>query len=1104
MHDKVKEALASLKDFQKKTVEYVFDRMYNNGQNKMLVADEVGLGKTIIAKGVIAKAYQKFLDTHSAKRQFRVVYICSNQALASQNIRKLNFFGDTSLLEQDINRLTYLSYKDTKHKGANFKISALTPGTSFNNKSRFGEANERAIIYALLAHYQPFYDRRNGLKWLLIGSKEINRWNNQIESFYKNREVWLRKDIFRDFRSELMGYCLSREKEPRLFEHFGRKNDISLWHGLHHICDDLSGRNIHIFDHAAELVSTLRRLLAKICIPYLDADIFVLDEFQRYNQLIKWEQEEQSPAVEMAKAVFSIPGARILMLSATPFKAYTDEFDELNGEVHYTEFRSVLQFLLQGKEPAFWKAYEEERRAFSRLLQDAENWGGNREKIRQLKKKLEDLYTTAMVRTERLLVSTDGNALVKDVLKNKYLPLTAEDIQDFVNLDAISKKLDELTGRKLPIPVEYVKSTPFALSFLQGYQLKKRLGEEIEKIADLKKMVLKNSDLFVSRKAIKEYKTIISLKASKLPNAKLRGILENNEDGWSLLWVPPTLPYYELQGVFKSTDFFTKTLLFSNWVMVPKMIASIMSYEAERRTIGRLPTGPEEEVDYFKRARTPKQQFTFKTINREGAKQEAKQLSNFVLLYPCLSLATLYDPKSNLENKLSLPQLKKELTKKIGTVLEKLNIRKYGKGGGEMDKWFWAAPILMDRLGAETNPMIADWFASTKAHTLEVSVNAEDEDERDKAEHQGRELHFEIIHRFFHDEVISLPKLTDEKYKELIEHLAEMTLASPAICIYRTLIQYFKEPSRTLDAAYHIALSFLSLFNRPESIAVIRLSIDNGPYWQRVLQYCIHGSFQAMLDEFVYLLYDCEGIKEVLDIQDYITDILTLKTSTIDIDHRDSFLNAEGARKLSIRTHYAMDFGLQKRAVTHGTNREVNLRQTFNSPFRPFVLATTSIGQEGLDFHLYCKKIIHWNLPHNAIDLEQREGRINRYKGLVIRQNLAKEFKDKLLGVSHGILWDHLFALAGAYREKARVPCDLIPFWHFEPSAGFHSQIERYVPLYPFSRDIEKYNDIRRILTYYRLTFGQPRQEDLIQTFNEEIKKEDLEELLINLCPLLL
>ena len=40
--------------------------------------------------------------------------------------------------------------------------------------------------------------------------------------------------------------------------------------------------------------------------------------------------------------------------------------------------------------------------------------------------------------------------------------------------------------------------------------------------------------------------------------------------------------------------------------------------------------------------------------------------------------------------------------------------------------------------------------------------------------------------------------------------------------------------------------------------------------------------------------------------------------------------------------------------------------------FRPFVLASTSVGQEGLDFHTYCHRLVHWNLPSNPVDLEQR------------------------------------------------------------------------------------------------------------------------------------
>lgn len=50
----VKRSLASLKDFQRATVNVVYDNLFKNGQQRMLVADEVGLGKTIVAKGVIA------------------------------------------------------------------------------------------------------------------------------------------------------------------------------------------------------------------------------------------------------------------------------------------------------------------------------------------------------------------------------------------------------------------------------------------------------------------------------------------------------------------------------------------------------------------------------------------------------------------------------------------------------------------------------------------------------------------------------------------------------------------------------------------------------------------------------------------------------------------------------------------------------------------------------------------------------------------------------------------------------------------------------------------------------------------------------------------
>ncbi|MFP4250993.1 MAG: phospholipase D family protein, partial [Armatimonadota bacterium] len=52
---------------------------------------------------------------------------------------------------------------------------------------------------------------------------------------------------------------------------------------------------------------------------------------------------------------------------------------------------------------------------------------------------------------------------------------------------------------------------------------------------------------------------------------------------------------------------------------------------------------------------------------------------------------------------------------------------------------------------------------------------------------------------------------------------------------------------------------------------------------------------------------------------------------------------------MGVRCRYALRFG-DLRSEDRTVARRGDVRQAFNSPFRPFILATTSIGQEGLDF----------------------------------------------------------------------------------------------------------------------------------------------------------
>ena len=50
----------------------------------------------------------------------------------------------------------------------------------------------------------------------------------------------------------------------------------------------------------------------------------------------------------------------------------------------------------------------------------------------------------------------------------------------------------------------------------------------------------------------------------------------------------------------------------------------------------------------------------------------------------------------------------------------------------------------------------------------------------------------------------------------------------------------------------------------------------------------------------------------------------------------------------------------------------------FNTPLFPEVLIVTTVGQEGIDLHRECRHVIHHDLPWNPATLEQRTGRVDR------------------------------------------------------------------------------------------------------------------------------
>ncbi|GMA93070.1 hypothetical protein [Homoserinibacter gongjuensis] len=110
----VEAVLAGLKGFQRATVDHVVDRFYGagaeNGSGRFLVADETGLGKSIVARGVIARAIEQ-LQTDDGVDRIDVVYVCSNADLATQNLVRLNVTGEKHI--GMATRLTMLARRAT-------------------------------------------------------------------------------------------------------------------------------------------------------------------------------------------------------------------------------------------------------------------------------------------------------------------------------------------------------------------------------------------------------------------------------------------------------------------------------------------------------------------------------------------------------------------------------------------------------------------------------------------------------------------------------------------------------------------------------------------------------------------------------------------------------------------------------------------------------------------------------------------------------------------------------------------------------------------------------------------------------------------------------
>ncbi len=276
-------------------------------------------------------------------------------------------------------------------------------------------------------------------------------------------------------------------------------------------------------------------------------------------------------------------------------------------------------------------------------------------------------------------------------------------------------------------------------------------------------------------------------------NARLRGLLADTVDrgAWQLLWIPSALSYYRTSGPYASEALrgLTKRLVFSSWRVVPRVIASLLSYAAERRMIRSLEDSPENTPD-ARRRRTALLRFTRADMRLTG-------MPVLGIMYPCSTLARICDPLGLLgegdgEDGPTVETTLERAQRKIEPLLSELEVTAPGPGAQADETWYWAAPILLDlRHGGEAartwlgDPGIAARWAG------EV-------DREDVEEASVWNEHVELARK-----LLSRSPRLGPKPPDLALVLAQMSLGAPGIVALRGLarVSVVTTRCRSLDCA---------------------------------------------------------------------------------------------------------------------------------------------------------------------------------------------------------------------------------------------------------------------------------------------------------------
>jgi hypothetical protein len=748
-----RDALRALKDFQRDTVEYVFRRMWLDADrtHRFLVADEVGLGKTMVARGVIARTIDH-LKKEGIER-IDVVYICSNAEIARQNIARLSAAANAEFHHSSRITLLPTLIRDLSRNPVN--LISFTPSTSFELGRSEGMVHERVLLYRLVRDAWGLGDAAAAKNAFLGSVRDFERFRRFIADADRTQPI--DAAMARRFRETLVQHDVAAKA----------RGDRTLRAAFDELLGLLPRAGATLTTEARRartgFVGALRQQLAAACVHALEPDLVVLDEFQRFKHLLGSEEGEDNAAAELAQVLFNfetredLGKTRVLLLSATPYRMFTMA-GETEGDDHYADFVATLRFL-QDKPEQSVHAEDLLRRYKSALFQITEDRGVE---LRRVKEELEAELRRVIVRTERLGASTDRNGMLTE-LPAEGVHLEARDAVAYSEAQRLARHVGHSDL------IEYWKGAPYLLSFTRGYALSEGL-EDDELSEDVRALVRdaigRQRHLYVPREMR------AGDRAVDPPHARLRWLLNDlsSQGLWELCWLPPSLSYYKLGGRFAAVgDNASKRLIFSSWRLVPRAVAVLLSLEAERRMFEGvrsvpLPNAPERM--------NPPLIFAL----RSG---QASRMSTMTTVYPSFALAELGDPLElgrDGGGTRTVEEVLQEVARRIAPSLGAIT-RDAASDGREDDRWYWAAPVLLDLANDR-----ADTVNWTDRNFLSFYWVGEDpavvgQDERAVGNERGWEAHVRMVRNL----AIGRYEKLGKPPADLADVLALIALASPAL-----------------------------------------------------------------------------------------------------------------------------------------------------------------------------------------------------------------------------------------------------------------------------------------------------------------------------------